>query len=309
MYNAYMDKKYIIGGFALTFLIFIVGGWYIHVRFENLSQKLDNNVLTLSENLNSLSGNLSSTTEEIRRDFGKSTTELAQALHQEKQSSAAIEKKLGNFQQEVGTISSSVNTLEKLSKTDPELLQKYSKVFFLNEHYSPPRLTEIPKEYEYNEARTSKIHTEVWPYLKNLLEDAKKDEIKLYIASAFRSFNEQGALKGQYSVTYGAGTANQFSADQGYSEHQLGTTVDFITSGLGGRLEGFDNTKAYTWLLANAYKYGFVLSYPKNNKYYVFEPWHWRFVGVKLATYLKNQGQNFYDLDQRKIDEFLVSVF
>jgi D-alanyl-D-alanine carboxypeptidase len=61
--------------------------------------------------------------------------------------------------------------------------------------------------------------------------------------------------------------------------------------------------------LANAYKYGFTLSYPKGNTSYVFEPWHWRFVGVKLATDLHNQGKNFYDLDQRSIDAYLVNFF
>lgn len=76
--------------------------------------------------------------------------------------------------------------------------------------------------------------------MEDLLEDAKDDDAELYVKSAYRSFEEQSALKSAYSVTYGAGMANQFSADQGYSEHQLGTTVDFITKGLGGKLEGFE---------------------------------------------------------------------
>jgi D-alanyl-D-alanine carboxypeptidase len=142
-----------------------------------------------------------------------------------------------------------------------------------------------------------------------MLTAADADQVKIYVQSAYRSFNEQQALKGVYTVTYGAGTANQFSADQGYSEHQLGTALDFITSGLGGQLEGFDDTKAFTWLMQNAYRYGFILSYPKNNKFYVFEPWHWRYVGVKLATYLHDNNMNFYDMDQRKIDEYLINVF
>ena len=108
-------------------------------------------------------------------------------------------------------------------------------------------------------------------------------------------------------MTYGAGTANSFSADQGYSEHQLGTALDLITTGTGGQLEGFDNTGAYQWLQNNAYRYGFVLSYPKDNPFYVFEPWHWRFVGVKLATNLHFAHQNFYDWDQRTINTYLVN--
>ena len=85
---------------------------------------------------------------------------------------------------------------------------------------------------------------------------------------------------------YGSG-ANSFSADQGYSEHQLGTTVDFSTSSLGGSLNGFDQTEAYEWLDKNAHRFGFILSYSKDNAYYIYEPWHWRFVGKDLALYIK----------------------
>jgi D-alanyl-D-alanine carboxypeptidase len=145
--------------------------------------------------------------------------------------------------------------------------------------------------------------------MQSMVDAAAASGIKIYAQSAYRSFAEQRALKDDYTITYGAGTANSFAADQGYSEHQLGTTVDFIAPGLGGDLDGFDKTTAYTWMVANAYKYGFILSYPKGNPNFVYEPWHWRFVGVKLATTLHNQGLTFYDLDQRTIDGYLVSIF
>ena len=111
-------------------------------------------------------------------------------------------------------------------------------------------------------------------------------------------------------MTYGAGTANSFSADQGYSEHQLGTAVDFITPGSAGQLSTtFANTPSFRWLTENAYKFGFELSYPATNTYYVYEPWHWRFVGIKLATYLHEHKLNFYDMDQRDIDTYLADLF
>src|SRR5262249_29677908 len=159
------------------------------------------------------------------------------------------------------------------------LLQKYSKVYFLNEHYVPDSLTQIDQSYVYSDSKTQQIHTKVWPHLKTMMDAAKSAGVELYVASAYRSFSEQSSLKSQYTVTYGAG-ANKFSADQGYSEHQLGTAIDFLTTGQGGQLDGFDKTNAYTWLKNNAYQYGFELSYPQGNSYYVFEPWHWRFVGV-----------------------------
>ncbi len=109
-------------------------------------------------------------------------------------------------------------------------------------------------------------------------------------------------------MQYGAG-ANTFSADQGYSEHQLGTTVDFSSDEIGGGLTDFQNTKAFAWLEENAHRYGFTLSYPEANEYYIYEPWHWRFVGQELADDLYDDGKHFYDYDQRTIDEYLISIF
>jgi LAS superfamily LD-carboxypeptidase LdcB len=234
---------------------------------------------------------------------------LSDALYAAQQGLGAVQERLGGFESTVGGLSGTLTTLEKLSHTDRELLQKYSKVFFLNEHYAPARLEQIDEEFDYKDGRIEKIHADVWPHLKDLFEDAKDDGIEMYAKSAYRSFSEQKALKSAYAVTYGAGTANAFSADQGYSEHQLGTTLDFTAPGQGGALDGFENSKAYPWLMKNAYKYGFVISYPKGNGYYVFEPWHWRFVGIKLATYLHDQGKYFYDLEQRQIDEYLADIF
>ena len=161
-------------------------------------------------------------------------------------------------------------------------------------------------------AKASKLilthYSQRYKKTKPLLEEAKEDEVDLKVVSAFRSFDTQAQLKSSYRVTYGSG-ANAFSADQGYSEHQLGTTVDFTTESVGSTFSGFDRTPAYTWLLENAYRYGFILSYPPDNSYYQYEPWHWRFVGKKLARDLHRENMNFYDLDQREIDEYLGEIF
>ncbi|OGD66691.1 hypothetical protein A2442_00190 [Candidatus Campbellbacteria bacterium RIFOXYC2_FULL_35_25] len=286
----------------LTIISVGFGFWYGDKTIKELSSQ----IAFLSENLNQTDSKLASTTISLEENISQAKTSLEETLSKEKQNT---EEKFSNVQNEVGSISGTVNNLEKLSKTDPELLQKYSKVFFLNEHFSPARLVEIPSEYNYFEEKNYQFYDQSWPYLEKMLKAAKRDSVDLYVYSAFRSFDTQEALKGQYTVVYGSGSANQFSADQGYSEHQLGTTVDLITTGISGTLSGFDGTKAYNWLLENAYKFGFVLSYPKNNAYYIYEPWHWRFVGIELATYLKSNNKYFYDLDQRQIDEYLISVF
>jgi LAS superfamily LD-carboxypeptidase LdcB len=241
-------------------------------------------------------------------DLQQKTRGLADSLSVVGQFVADVKQNVEGVSSQVNSFGQTINTLDKLSKTDKELLQKYSKVYFLNEHYVPEQLTQIDKAYVYSEDRTEQIHTKVWPHLKSLLDAAKGSSVELYVKSAYRSFAEQTSLKNQYSVTYGAG-ANRFSADQGYSEHQLGTAVDFITAGMNGELSGFDKTAAYTWMQNHAYEYGFILSYAPGNAYYMFEPWHWRYVGVKLATYLHTQNKSFYNADQREIDTYLINIF
>ena len=147
------------------------------------------------------------------------------------------------------------------------------------------------------------------PYVEKMITAGNADGVAVLVESAYRSFADQAVLKSNYKITYGAGTANKFSADQGYSEHQLGTAIDFTTLKTSGALEGFDKTPEYKWLTDNAYKYGFVISYPAGNKYYKYEPWHWRFVGVALATKLHEDGIYFYDMDQRLIDNYLANIF
>lgn len=257
--------------------------------------KSKNEQLAFKENvINELSTELNLTAEEL--------SDTENRLRDEKDRNDAFEDKINDL---AGTVSD----LDKLSKTDKELLQKYSKVYFLNEHYVPESLREIDDEWKYDESRSFKLHSKVVPFFEDMLEDAKDDSIDLWVTSAYRSFYDQASLKGAYTVTYGSG-ANAFSADQGFSEHQLGTTIDFTTTGLnGGLTNSFATTPAFEWLEKNAYKYGFTLSYPEGNAYYVYEPWHWRFVGEELAKDLHRDDEHFYDLEQRTIDQYLLHIF
>ena len=274
--------------------------WWQTMEHEKLVASLEEKVTARDQDIalkegviTELSDRLHMTTEELG--------ETVDRLRGEKERNDDMED-------QVRALAGTVSDLDKLSKTDKELLQKYSKVYFLNEHYVPESLREIDKDWKYSEDREHKLHSKVMPFFEDMLEDAKDDGVELWVTSAFRSFEYQSQLKGAYTVTYGSG-ANAFSADQGFSEHQLGTTVDFTTRGLNGGLTGFQNTEAYKWLVDNAHKYGFTLSYPQGNAYYVFEPWHWRFVGVDLATDLKRDDAHFYDWDQRKIDQYLLTIF
>jgi len=288
------EKKLLIAGGAILILAGLgYGGYRFHLLYQ------DN--LTLLERVVGLEAVLSDTEGKLARSEHEGAL-LAEALQNEQD---RIESIKGTLEEVTGT----VNDLEKLSQLDAELLQKYSKVYFLNEHYEPEGLRTIPKKFLYYEDNPEQIHTRVYSFLKDLLEEAEDDGADLFVVSGFRSFGEQASLKSGYVFTYGAGTANSFSADQGYSEHQLGTTVDFLTTGINGTLDGFEKTDAYEWLLDNAYKFGFVLSYPEGNSYYQFEPWHWRFVGQELARDLHRDKINFYDTPQRDIDKYLLEIF
>ncbi|MEI6296904.1 MAG: M15 family metallopeptidase [bacterium] len=292
-------------------IVFLILGGFIGFEAMQIS-KLTKNLDFLSIELSSTTAALSQNTQELSQNITNLRAQgigLSNTLSSTQQNIEAVTTQVNGVKQNIGSISGAVGTLQKLAQIDPELLKKYSKVYFLNENYTPAHLTSIPSDYLYNSSSSEQFITEAWPHLKNLLDTAKNDGMTLYIKSAYRSFAEQKSLKSLYTVVYGAGTANSFSANQGYSEHQLGTTLDFITKGLGGKVDGFEKTNVYQWLLANAHRFGFELSFPKGNNYYVHEPWHWRFVGVKLATHLHDNKINFYDMDQREIDTYLVNIF
>ena len=248
---------------------------------------------------------------EQKSDLASTTSALTESVEQRESLEQALanERSLNaTYETQLGIVTNKVGNLTKLIKTDKELLQKYSKVYFLNENYSPAALATITPAFTTNTSKAYSIHSEVGPFLEQLLSDAQTAGTPLLVLSSYRSFTEQASLKSAYKVTYGSG-ANRFSADQGYSEHQLGTAVDFTTASLKTTSTAFATTPSGKWLLENAYKYGFILSYPKSNTYYMYEPWHWRFVGVGLATYLHNNGGTFYELDQRYIDTYLVDLF
>lgn len=211
-----------------------------------------------------------------------------------------------SYEHNVTSLSQTVEQYQKLAEIDPELLYKYSRVFFLNEHYIPSELSIIPSKYSY--AGTHEFHSRSLPHLLDLMDAAADNNTPLFISSAYRSFEHQKHLKSFYNKTIGS-LSQTFSADQGLSEHQLGTTIDFTTREIGGPYDPFANTDQYRWLKEHAYKYGFILSYPQYNIYYKYEPWHWRFVGIELATQLFNSGKHMSDLEQRDINAYLPTLF
>ena len=127
----------------------------------------------------------------------------------------------------------------------------------------------------------------------------------LVLNSGFRTYNTQKALYESTKQSKGIVVAEKLSARPGHSEHQLGLAADFSARGQGCViLVCFGNTEAGKWLGDNAHEFGFIVRYPKGYKPitgFQYEPWHFRYVGVELATEMKTKGiktlEEFWELD------------
>ncbi len=177
-------------------------------------------------------------------------------------------------------------------KSGDDLLVVVSKKYKLPSNYVPKDLTNVNK----SNIKTSKeilVRAIVINDLKKLGEAAKIDGIDLSIISGYRSYNTQGSTYQHWLSANGGnvGVTDQISARPGHSEHQLGTTVDFSTNKAG--FSTFNNTPASAWLEKNAYKYGFVLSYPRGSETvtgFTYEGWHYRYLGIENAKKQKESG-------------------
>lgn len=112
---------------------------------------------------------------------------------------------------------------------------------------------------------------------QSMLEAATDDGITLLIVSGFRSVEYQGAL---IRKKIAAGQAIEkiltVNTAPGYSEHHTGRAIDIATPGSRPLTEEFEATDAYRWLEAEAGRFEFSMSYPRDNCWGIaFEPWHW----------------------------------
>jgi D-alanyl-D-alanine carboxypeptidase len=133
--------------------------------------------------------------------------------------------------------------------------------------------------------------------LARLAAAARADGITLIASSAYRSYAYQKTVYSRIVGELGQAAADRESARPGMSQHQTGTAVDF-----GSITDEFADTKAGKWLAANAWKYGWSLSFPKGYEGvtgYRWECWHYRYVGVEAAAF---QRKWFGDVQQYMIE-------
>lgn len=123
--------------------------------------------------------------------------------------------------------------------------------------------------------------------LKNMYDDALKEDMHLVLNSGYRSYQQQKDIYDEYFRIYDEVTASGLVAEPGVSEHQLGLGVDLTSqSVLDGERMVFGDTKEYQWVKKNAHRYGFILRYPPERSKVTGttnEPWHLRYVGKDAA--------------------------
>ena len=167
------------------------------------------------------------------------------------------------------------------------LVNKYHK---LDENYEPSDLTIIDSKYA---SGTQKLRKEAQIKFEEMANDIAKENLKIYAGSTYRSYTYQKGLYDRYVKKDGFAAAETYSARSGYSEHQLGLAVDIVNDKWDYLSE---NDKEYDYLVKNSYKYGFILRYPRGSEYvtgYMFEDWHFRYLGIELATKVFNSGLTY----------------
>ena len=165
-----------------------------------------------------------------------------------------------------------------------------NKHYKLDEDFVPDDLVEFDQEYCNDEVQEG--NREAVVAFKNMYEAAKKEGLGLVINSSYRSYQDQEEVCNTYKNLYGEGYVSRYVALPGFSEHQTGLAFDIGSTSS----KVFAESKEYEWMKENAYKYGFILRFTKSNAYitgFRSEPWHYRYVGKKIAKYIYENDISF----------------
>ena len=166
--------------------------------------------------------------------------------------------------------------------------------YILPEGFEPPELVHSVK----GDSDSKLLDSRVAPHYNEMYLAAQKDGIDLYTVSGYRSYSRQKTNFENKISTYMDKGMSRTKATQeaatiilppGTSEHNLGFAMDICSLE-----QSFENSKAFAWLKENAEDYGFILRYPKDKQdvtKIIYEPWHWRYVGVENAKAINASGK------------------
>ena len=148
-----------------------------------------------------------------------------------------------------------------------------------------------------------KLNKECKDAFIKMARDAEVNGYTLRAISTYRTLEYQEKLYNNYMKQDGQEKADTYSARPGFSEHHTGLAVDLDNNILS--YTNFENTKEFNWMQDNAYKYGFILRYPKDESItgYIYEPWHYRYVGLDVATYIHDKNITFEEYYYEFLDK------
>lgn len=165
----------------------------------------------------------------------------------------------------------------------------------LSADFEPAKLTELTKEHL--------VDSRMAAPAREMLNAAKADGIRIICVSAYRSYERQTELyenkvkrlqkANGYSIKKAREEAGMEVAFPGTSEHQLGLALDLTDASYTGLDEKQQKTPAYQWLSEHCHEYGFIVRYPADKTEItgiIYEPWHFRYVGIEAAKEIKEQG-------------------
>lgn len=202
--------------------------------------------------------------------------------------------------------SSVPNATQNNSSLEPllngELNADFSNLLLVNGDNPLPKdfdyegnLTTIDKKYLCG--NRTQMNKDAYIFAKAMLEAAWKDNVELYILSPYRSYSSQSVLFENEVKRYLNGSTTREQAEikastvvarPGTSEHHTGLAVD-----LNSVETNFEDTEAFSWLKEHGEEYGFIMRYAVDKQDLtgvIYEPWHWRFVGIKHAKEMNRLG-------------------
>lgn len=177
-----------------------------------------------------------------------------------------------------------------------EYLILVNKFYYLPSNYERTDLENISLQYAYHDNSASKIVNEAYYKMRQDIENELG--VHLMVNSSYRPYEDQEEIYDSFkkvSLKY----ADSYAARPGHSEHQTGLAIDLTSLEhpyVNDTEESFDKSKEYEWLKNNCHKYGFILRYPEGKDHitgYNTESWHFRYVGIDIATQIYNEGITF----------------
>ena len=177
-----------------------------------------------------------------------------------------------------------------------------NKHYHLDENYEPDNLETIDKKYALSGMKMVKEAKEAF---EKMAIDAKKEKLNIVAMSTYRSYNYQVNLYNRYVKEDGKEAADTYSGRPGHSEHQTGLAVDVFDDEID--YTKFEKTNEFKWMSEHAQEYGFILRFPKDKEKetgYMYESWHYRYVGIDAAKYIKENNISFEEYYATKIKDW-----